>query len=264
MANNPAWTRITAIYSRLDSGESRAMYVKAENGNEYVAKGPSLTPTWRHVGANELIAFRLAERMGLPVLDCRVLQFEGELYVGHTRMQENQFHPYLTSELLARCSNLDRVYGLVVFDSWVCNTDRHEGNLLVRCSNSAGLANGRCAADEHTVLVNDHNRCLLPDNRETSHFSSLSGEYLAEFIQIGFIRDRIYSLGGLKDAIEQAERVSDIEISSIVNGVPPELLPDEDKAHWTEFLINRRGSLRRLFAAEHNRRLFRYLPGGSI
>jgi hypothetical protein len=258
-----AWTRITEVYGSVNGGESRAIWVGAENGIEYLAKGPSLTPGWRHVGANELIAAQLAQRLGLPVLECRLLRMEQDLFVGTTWMSEAQFHPFITEALLEKCSNKDRIYPLVVFDSWICNTDRHEGNLLVRCSGLSESKGKSCSALRHTLLISDHNRSLLPDNLEVDHFDSLlKRKFLDEFILIGYIRNRIVNLQRLQDAVGLAEGVTDTDIDSIVNAVPDQLLADADKPAWTSFLTDRRDQLRTLL--NENRSLFQYLARGDL
>src|SRR6266516_627460 len=73
------------------NGASRARYVGAENGSEYVIKGPSLTPEHPTVGGNEWVAARLAEALGLPVLDYRIVSMEGQCFFASSYMQKPSF-----------------------------------------------------------------------------------------------------------------------------------------------------------------------------
>lgn len=69
-------------YGEVGQGASRAHYVLAENGNEYIIKGPALTPNHQFVAANELVAARIAGALGLPLLEFCVVELSGKLYFG--------------------------------------------------------------------------------------------------------------------------------------------------------------------------------------
>ena len=203
--------------------------------------------------------------MGLPVLDTRVLTLDGALLVGCTWMDGSRYHPFIYKDLLYRCENSKSVYPMVVFDTWVCNTDRNEGNLIVRCHglDKAGPRAKDCGANRHTLLLKDHSDCLLPDNRETTFFDScLAKMRPPECVPLQFVRSAIINLDLLRAALSDAEAISDDTIRDIVEGVPDELLPCDDKPAWTKFLSSRRDALRELF--NKDRGIFRFLRDGEL
>lgn len=223
-----------------------------------------MTPNERHVGANELVSGLLASEMGLPVLDVRVLSMGGDVLAGSTWMG-GRFHPYMDATLFEECINRYHVYGIVVFDLWVCNTDRHEGGLIARCSGTETPGRKQqCGWDRHALILNDHSHCLLPDNRETTYFGSLLNhrDRVGEFVQLPFLLDAIQSPEMLGQAIGRAEAIPNEMLEGIIRQVPDALLPAEDKPAWVEFLSARRDRLREIVTA--SRRSFRNLEAGDI
>src|SRR5262249_12291042 len=166
----PMLKRVSVVddYGPVGRGASAARYVLAVNGNEYIAKGPSLCPGHRYVAANEFIAASLAGCLGLPVLDFCILEMNGHLFFGSTWMQYTSFAPQISEDLFNRCENRGRVYDLVVFDSWVCNVDRHHENLVVRCAKKR--TNG---GDHHLMILNDHSHCLVPPGQTPANLPAL-------------------------------------------------------------------------------------------
>jgi len=141
--------RVLDDLGAIGRGASAAHYVLAENGIEYIIKGPSFTPQHPYVAANELLAALIARQLGLPILDFAVVQMGQDLFFASAFMQGGTFHPQIRTDLFDRCENKERVYGMLVFDAWICNIDRHDGNLLVRTTRRGG--------QEHTtLLLNDH------------------------------------------------------------------------------------------------------------
>src|SRR4051812_25670853 len=80
-AGDPAsYLRVVDDYGEVGEGATNAHYVLAENGSEYLIKGPSLVAGHPTVAANEWIAARLADSLGLPVLDTRLVTMGGHLF----------------------------------------------------------------------------------------------------------------------------------------------------------------------------------------
>lgn len=144
--------KIKDDYGPVGEGVSQAHGVLAENGSEYIIKGPSLAPDEFYAASNEIICAELGIQLGLPVLDTRLLEMNGELFFGSSWMEKPTYYPQITADLFSKCSNKDRVYDLVVFDTWLYNTDRHAGNLIVRLDKHK---------INHQMLLNDHSRCLV-------------------------------------------------------------------------------------------------------
>lgn len=238
-ANAPTAPSALAVvddYGQLEEGASNARYVLAENGEEYIIKGPSLIPEHPTVGANEWIAAQLAVALGLPVLDHRLVAMGGRLFFASAWMQKPTFSPALDAELFRRCQNRDRAYGVVVFDSWLINQDRHGNNLLVRHSRNG----------EHLLMLNDHSHLLVSPLGPTKAEDLLASlaDPPGRFVRLPFIRDGITDPSQLRAALDQIEGLSDAEVQSAVNSTPQELLSSAEQEIYADFLLQRRDCLR--------------------
>lgn len=245
-------------YGPIGRGVSQAHYVRAENGNEYLIKGPALFPAHHYVAANELIAAGLGQLLGLPILDYQVLDMGGKLYFGSSYMQMPSFYDHVDEDLFNRCQNRGRVYDLVAFDAWVCNKDRHAGNLLVRRSQSR-----RDGQESLTLLLNDHSHCLVLPGQTPSHLTTLIGTPPTNYIRLHFVRDAIVSTQLLSAALDAVDALSDDRIVGVVRAVPEDFLPPQDIASIEAFLLSRKSELRRVFR-DSGCNGFPRLQGGSL
>jgi hypothetical protein len=253
-APEPRWLRVVDDYGEIGAGVSAARSVLAENGSEYLIKGPSLTPQYPYVAANEYIAAELARVIGLPILDHGVVDFGGQPCFAASLMPSGTFYPQITAEIFARCANLDQVYALVVFDTWICNSDRHAGNLLVRRVRPRGQAEER-----HFLLVNDHSHCLMID-RGPADLGALLDTTPERYVWLPFLADAITDPDSLGAAISTVEGVSEAHIRAIVEGLPESWLAPGDRADVERFLLERQTRLRTIF--NQNRACFPNLRGG--
>ena len=254
---------IDQVYGPVGTGYSRAHYVGGRDGVEYVAKGTSFARKFRHVAANEIVSAELALLMGLPIPKHRLLTLGKKLFFGSSRVIPSKFHPTIDLELFGRCANADQVYELAVFDTWICNVDRHSGNFLVLCSGSVSPGRRtRCDAPEHRMVLIDHDGSFLPDNRETSFFASRLSTRISECVKLEFIHRSIIERDRLIRAISSVEAISEDDINNAIASVPGQLLPPKDRNQWASFLLDRKGLLRQLFNAE--RSLFPWLQKGEI
>jgi hypothetical protein len=228
--------------------------VLGENGGEYITKGPSLNPERPYVAANEPIAARVAESLGLPLLDYRLLYLDDDLFFGSSWMPPESFHPTITKELFDRCENRDRSYDLVVFDVWIGNTDRHANNLMVRKL-------GRVAREDRLLLtLIDHSHALIPDGRKLDELEQKIGDVPP--IRLDFVRESIRSRSVLADAVGQVQDMTNARISAIVSSVPAEFLSAEDGERVEQFLVHRRDRLHELIASA-SLTFPRLHPGGT-
>lgn len=237
-------------------GASRGRYVRAENGLDYIIKGPSLNPEARYIAANELVAAKLAHQLGLPLLDFAVVQMRDDLFFASNYMTDGTYYPQVTEELFDSCDNRDRSYPRVVFDTWLCNEDRHEGNLLVR-------AIKRASGDVRMLVPNDHSHCLVigketPDALATRLDVPPGGKYL----KLPFLARAIRETAKLSVAITAVERIDESVLVGAVRSIPAPLLDVAGKQQYEEFLIQRRSRLRELF--DGNRSCFPELSGGAL
>lgn len=237
-------------YGPVGSGASNAKSVLAENGGEYIIKGRSLNPALPWVAANELIAAQLAELLGLPLLDYRILELNGELYFGSAWMTQGSFHPALTEQVFQNCENKDRAYDLIAFDFWILNQDRHQHNLIARRV-------GRGNPPKHLMMLNDHSHSLIPPNGSPTDLANLIAQPAP--IHLSFLSDFISDQKVFSYAIDLIEGIRSDMLHQVFENVPPEFLPQGDKPRVEQFLVQRQASLRSL--VNLNRAMFPNLGG---
>ncbi|HTR24662.1 MAG TPA: HipA family kinase [Terriglobales bacterium] len=128
-------------------GGAQGHLMRCEDGHYYVVKFRN-NPQHERVLANEFLATRLAERVGLPVPFAEVVEVSAWL-VGHTpeltivlgaqaiqceaglqfgsrfvvNPIEGQVFDYLPPEMLDRVRNLETFAGILALDKWTCNAD---------------------------------------------------------------------------------------------------------------------------------------------
>lgn len=220
-------------YGAIGVGASRAHYVLAENGNEYIIKGPTFTPDHQYVAANELVAARIAGTLGLPVLDHAIIQMGGRFFFGGSWMQKPTFYPNTTSDLFLKCGNKDRIYDVLVFDVLVCNVDRHSGNLLVR----------RTKDNRHLLLMNDHSHCLVLPGESPSVLAGRVAAPCSPYLGPSYAREAITDPARLRQAIELLTSLEDDAILKMVQSMPDEFLSQSERTLYSTFLCNRRDRL---------------------
>lgn len=230
-------------FGPVGQGASNARYVEATNGEEYLIKGPSLASNNPMVGANELIAVRLAGALGLPVLGHAIVQWNGEWFFASNWMDKSQFSPALDRDLFRKCVNRDCIYGAVVFDAWLINKDRHNENLIARRARNS---------TDHNLLLNDHSHLLVSPlrPRQVSELPAQLDRPAASFVSLDFVRESIRSAPRLRDALTAIESLSDQDVAGIVDSTPDGLLSPTDKRSYADFLNGRRVRLRGVMQRE--------------
>lgn len=220
----------------VGKGASKARTVLAENGEEYIVKGPSLVPEHPTVGANEWIAARLADALGLPILDHRIVTMRGEVFFASAWMQKPSFYPAIDAEIFQRCANRARIYAVVAFDCWLINQDRHGANLVVRHSRNGA----------HLMILNDHSHLLVSPLGpvKIEDLMGCLGDPPGRFIRLPFVRDCITDAGEIRAVLDQIEGLSETQIRAAVNSTPTALLPVAGQSVYGDFLVERRARLR--------------------
>jgi len=260
LLEEPEFENFLAVVDDLGAvgrGVSNAHFAQAMNGSEYIVKGRVFAPGEPYAAANELIAVRMAEAMGLPCLDHRILRMGGDLLFASARMPGDSFYETFTQELFDRCVNRHCVYDLVAFDFWLYNNDRHEGNLLARKMKSAPGD----PMPSLTMLLNDHSRCLM---KPLTPPAQLQG-WLRDThgcVRLPYLSHAILDVGLLSMAIRKCEAMPDDRIYRVVRSVPNQMLAEEEKVAVEGFLTGRKRILRDLFREE--RFMFTRLGTGDL
>jgi hypothetical protein len=232
-------------YGPVGRGASNPRYVLASDENEYIIKGPSLSSDNPRVGANELIAARLASKLGLPVLRYALLSWRGGLFFASQWMDKSKFSPALDRELFLKCENRDLIYEAVIFDAWLINKDRHNENLIARRISRTG-------PPRHNLLLNDHSHLLVSPSGPTdiSQLMAQVDRPASNFVVLDFVRESIVDPARVREALSTVERLSDEEIESVVASTPDGLLASDERGIYSEFLVKRRSRLRAVMQKE--------------
>lgn len=239
----PTALAVVDDYGKVPKGASEAHYVLAENGDEYIMKGPSFVPEQPTVAANEWIAVKLAALLGLPVLDHQILSMGDDLFFGSSWMQQPSFYPRIDEAKWKRCENRDRIYGIAVFDSWLINQDRHNANLIVR--------RVRHREERFLLILNDHSHLLVSPlgPEKIDRLMSRVDAPPDLFVSLPLIRANVVDPAKIHAVIDQIEALSDRDIQAVVGSTPDQLLPPADQAVYAEFLTQRKARLRGMMQA---------------
>jgi hypothetical protein len=101
---------------------------------------------------------------------------------------------------------------MFVFDVFVCNHDRHEGNILYTVSSTNG---------KHDLYLIDHDLALFGTERKWRRFSYDDPHWFEadRFLRLEEVQGLVHSFADLLPAIEMIEAISDEKIDSMVLGV---------------------------------------------
>jgi len=128
-------------------GGAQSHLMRCKDGNHYVVKFRN-NPQHQRVLANEFLATKLAEHIGLPVPAAEIVEVSSQLIANTAELTfvlgsqqvaceaglqfgsryavnpaEGQVFDYLPPESLARVRNLDTFAGILALDKWTCNAD---------------------------------------------------------------------------------------------------------------------------------------------
>ncbi len=225
-------------YGPVGEGASEAHYIRAENGSEYIAKGPTLNPGLPYVAANELVCAQLATSLGLPLLDFTLIEHGPALYFGSSWLEKGKsFYPGLDATLFKRAKNRIRVYDIVAFDYWTFNTDRNAHNLLLRKGGTGG-------GTAELLTLNDHSHAVIQPGKTPA---GLAADVTSvPLIHLDFVRAAIRSRTNFSAAVALIEGVTTATIRNAVQGVPDLFLDGAGKNAVEDFLTDRRDGLRAL------------------
>jgi hypothetical protein len=195
-----------------------------------------------HAVANELICGKLGRALCLPIPPGFIIEDAGTPW--HVSLDFNlagQQLPPADAALLAQ-THPQLAAGIIVFDSWVVNADRHPGNLAFdQTSGAVHLFDHSHAFfatnDGHLYLVNHSNQALANHNCLTPHITTVAG--------LTFWLDRVNQIPEF--IIEEAVQ------SGVTVG-----LPAGEEQFCSDYLKHRRTILRNLLLQQQN--LFTSVP----
>lgn len=223
---------------------SKPIPILCRDGHAYICKSRYTTGQY-YTPANELTASLLAEWLNLPTTRFHVVAFKGENYFGSEQLKRFPFDPQTIP--LPHSGMIADIY---VFDVWICNPDRHRGNVIA--------VETFVGPDEPalTLKIIDHGLSLFGHAGE-GEFSLLqqndSREDIQELVKTADDFSRyITSLSDFDAMLHSIESLTSDELRDILCKNP--WLAQEEKDFLFEILSRRQRRLKGLFAA--NRALF--------
>ncbi|AIQ11962.1 HipA family kinase [Paenibacillus durus] len=232
----------------MDDGWTLPHLFKCEDGQTYVVKFIN-NRSGSGILANELIAYRLGKWLGLPIPPYRIIQITRDivdmfpvlksmdipagLHLGSLYFEQGT--TLLGEFNLALCKNFHHAAGMIVFDHWINNWDRHtaESNLLY-------------IPDERKIQLIDHSDAFFGPYWDKEEFMEDSdrmdvfwGPLYERFVP--FI-DGPDPFGHYVSLVEQ---VSEKTVIQAVQGLPKQWnISREDVTGLIDFLMCRKNLVR--------------------
>ncbi len=237
-------------------GASQPWLVRCEDGASYVVKFQN-NPQHARVLANEMLASRLAQRIGLPVaapafvdvpssllVDFPELAFEigerrepilpgwqfGSRFPGNPH--ETLVADFLPDRLLRRVTNLHAAFlGACVFDKWTCNCDGRQV-IFHRAANSTGCA--------YSVTMIDQGFCFN-DGDWSFPDSPLRGLYPRRLVY-----EKVTGMESFEPFLSRIENLTIDELQECVQGIPKQWCEPnpQERSRLIETLHARRRAVR--------------------
>lgn len=197
-----------------------------------------------NVPANEYLAYRLAQRIGLPVAELEWAKINGKtglvskVYPARRLYSWNQFIRRKGVDFaIQKLNDPGQLLQTFVFDIWICNVDRHGGNLIVYPR-----------GDGYSFYLIDHGLALSGalNWRRTpwpSPYWERVWSYTPRYVR-GLL-SYLHSYKQLKPYIRTIQRIPAREIKDIVDSLPESLLPTGEKELLKKMLLYRQRRLHR-------------------
>jgi len=249
--------RVRALeFVRRMRGASQPWLVRCEDGGCYVVKFQN-NPQHTRVLANEMLAWRLARGIELPVANAAFIEVPLSLLNNHPQLafdigeRREPIRPgvqfgsrfpgipsqtlvvdFLPDRLLRRVKNLTSVFlGALVFDKWTCNCDGRQV-IFHRPTNDEGSC--------YSVAMIDHGFCFN-DGDWTFPDSPIRGFYPRRLVY-----EKVKGLESFEPFLSRVESVTTGELEECAKGIPtPWCEPDAGQlARLMETLYVRRRKVR--------------------
>lgn len=178
--------KLAIEHVRRMRGGAQAHLMRCDDGGYYIVKFQN-NPQHLRVLANEMLATRLAARLGLCVPQVEVVEVRPELIaytsdmviqLGVGRMPclagkqfGSQFpghpahltvHDFLPDEQLGEVRNLHDFLGVLVFDKWTCNTNGRQAIFFREPDDQAPEPNAAPYAAPYVTPAPNAARCVAP------------------------------------------------------------------------------------------------------
>jgi HipA-like protein len=259
-------------------GGAQAHLMRCDDEGYYIVKFQN-NPQHLRILANEMLATRLAARLGLCVPQVEVVEVRTELIayttelviqLGMGRMPcsagkqfGSQFpghparmtvHDFLPDEQLCGVRNLADFLGIFVFDKWTCNTNGRQAIFFREPEDRAGRAPGQGLeqvpyASPYVAMMIDHGFC----------FNAGEWDFPDAPLRGLYARHRVYQSVAGMDAFEPwldrlEKTITEAALGEEAERIPPEWYQDDwdALARLLERLYSRRKRVRELILSARN------------
>lgn len=232
----------------LEQGWTRPHIFKCDDHRSYVVKLIN-NPDGTGVLANEWIASRLGLLLNLPIAKTSIIEINDDLLDMYPELKKLDIPagPHIGSPFeedgvnigedldLSDCRNIHKAAGMIVFDHWINNWDRHitEANLLY-------LLNKR------EILLIDHSDAFFGPDWDMEPWWSdpdeihvFWGPLYEKFVPY------IDNFNPFVEYLNAVESLSEHDLRSAIEGLPDEwFIPEEDLEQLIHFLLYRKDRVR--------------------
>jgi HipA-like protein len=253
-------------------GGSQPHLMRCDDSGYYIVKFMN-NPQHRRILANEMLATRLAARLGFSVPQVEVIEVRSELIaytselvvqLGTGRMlcsagkqlgsrypgnpAEVPVHDVLPGELMNKVGNLADFLGIFVFDKWSCNTDRRQVIFfrdLDRKSSDLYCSVEPCG---YTAMMIDQGACF---NGGEWNFPDAPLHGIAQYAHV---YDSVAGMDSFEPWIGHLERlITEDVLREEALRIPSDWIGDEyaELERLLERMYTRRMRLRELIGATH-------------
>jgi hypothetical protein len=220
--------KLTSRQGLVGQGVMNSQYV----GVAAIAKTSS--PDHPHTVTNEFICNELGRTLGLPLPPGFVIDDGGTLWFGSLNFnQAGQRLPPADAAALAQ-HDPDLAAGIVIFDSWIVNPDRHTSNYSFdRVTGESYLFD-----HGHAFFHGVDGRTFLEAARQVS---KACGHSLA---------GNLVDVSGMRTWIDRIAQLPEYRIRQIVAAALQISLPVADEQFCIDYLLQRRRDLKQLISQD--------------
>lgn len=186
--------------------------------------------------ANEFICGQLGRALGLPIPPGFIIEDNGVPW--HVSLDFNlagQQLPPADPAALAS-TKPDLAAGIVVFDSWIVNADRHAGNL---------------AFDQSTQLINlfDHSHAFFASQNGRMNLENFSNQALLPY---NCVTPYVSDIAAIRRWLARVGAIPRYQIEDAVRASVDLGLPSSDAHYCVEYLADRAARLPALIAQQQH------------
>ena len=215
-------------------GKCKSHLLKDEAGTEYVGK--TNQPDHPFLVANEYISYELLKLLNLPVPKGFLYTRNGDtFFLSEYRKNAKKLLAYSPDTIIPLIRNWEDLIGIVCFDVWVMNYDRHQNNVLI-CEDSK----------VDTFFAIDHDRALFnmcPDESRLMFRHNLPANAFVNRNLLPALTPLIDSFTKLIPFIERIQNITADQMKAVIHDQAGKLLEQKYQDKLLTVLTERKDKL---------------------